>query len=64
MLRLRDYGETQKALVLVEEHGVPEAMILDAPEGSQAWWDGLEYLLEMELQVSGRRTRRRWRCGA
>ena len=49
--RLRDYGETHKAVALVKEYGVPDRMLPAFPEGSQAWWDGLEYLLDMELQL-------------
>ena len=52
--RLREHGETDKALVLVKEYGVRDGMLPDFPEGGRAWWDALEYLLDWELQLRRR----------
>ena len=52
--RLRESGDTTAALGLVREHGVPARMLPDHKEGSQEWWDELDYLLDMELKLTGR----------
>ena len=54
MRRLRDHRETHKALVLVKEYGVPDGILPDFPEGGRAWWDALQYLLDMELKLRRR----------
>ena len=52
--RLREHGETDKALVLLKEYGVRNGMLPDFPEGGRAWWDALEYLLDWELELRRR----------